>query len=42
MSSQLKVNHSYGILLQLLLSTLIIVITTFKFKNKDLVGIRGE
>lgn len=42
MSSQLKVNHSYGILLQLLLSTLMIVITTFKFKNKDLVGIKGE
>lgn len=42
MSSQLKVNHSYGVLLQLLLSTLIIIITTFKFKNKDLVGIKGE
>lgn len=42
MSSQLKVNHSYGVLLQLLLSTLMIVITTFKFKNKDLVGIKGE
>jgi len=42
MSSQLKVNHSYGVLLQLLLSTLLIVITTFRFKNKDLVGIKGE
>jgi len=42
MSSQLKVNHSYGVLLQLLLSTLMIIITTFKFKNKDLVGIKGE
>jgi len=42
MSSQLKVNYSYGILLQLLLSTLIIVLTTFKFKSKDLVGIKGE
>ncbi|WP_346940391.1 ABC transporter permease subunit [uncultured Clostridium sp.] len=42
MSYQLKVNHSYGVLLQLLLSTLLIVITTFRFKNKDLVGIKGE
>jgi ABC-type transport system involved in multi-copper enzyme maturation permease subunit len=42
MSSQLKVNHSYGVLLQLLFSALMIVITTFKFKNKDLVGIKGE
>lgn len=42
MSSNLKINHTYGILLQVLFSTLIILLTTFKFRNKDLVGIKGE
>ncbi len=38
----LKVNHSYGMVLQMALSALIIGLTTYKFKSKDLFGIKGD
>ncbi len=38
----LKITNFYGMVMQITLSTLILGLTTFKFKKKDLFGIKGD